>query len=199
MPIEASAPRRPNRSTPIGCIPFAGLHMRFKNQKLAPPGSPQSQARRTRMMRSGLLVYCCLATRRSRMNACTEPHPRDNCRGNCPHICPSRVQKGLLQKTKCLKCEEQTWSEWQDLRLSLRTIEIFVFFERRFRFCVLALCTRIKALVAHTHRNHSTYCTSALPPKADMCSATRYVRFVPIADIRNSLMNSALLNETTAP
>jgi hypothetical protein len=24
---------------------------------------------------------------------------------------------------------------------------------------------------------------SALPPKADMCSATRYVRFVPIADI----------------
>jgi hypothetical protein len=25
---------------------------------------------------------------------------------------------------------------------------------------------------------------SALPPKADMCSATRYVRFVPIADIQ---------------
>ena len=25
---------------------------------------------------------------------------------------------------------------------------------------------------------------SALPPKADMCGATRYVRFVPIADIR---------------
>jgi hypothetical protein len=25
--------------------------------------------------------------------------------------------------------------------------------------------------------------TSALPPIADMCSATRYVRFVPIADI----------------
>ena len=24
---------------------------------------------------------------------------------------------------------------------------------------------------------------SALPPKADMCSATQYVRFVPIADI----------------
>ena len=24
---------------------------------------------------------------------------------------------------------------------------------------------------------------SALPPKADMCSATRYVRFVPTADI----------------
>ena len=24
---------------------------------------------------------------------------------------------------------------------------------------------------------------SALPPKADMCSATRYVRFGPIADI----------------
>ena len=24
---------------------------------------------------------------------------------------------------------------------------------------------------------------SALPPKADMCAATRYVRFVPIADI----------------
>jgi hypothetical protein len=24
---------------------------------------------------------------------------------------------------------------------------------------------------------------SALPPKADMCSATPYVRFVPIADI----------------
>ena len=26
-------------------------------------------------------------------------------------------------------------------------------------------------------------CMSALPPKADMCSANRYVRFVPIADI----------------
>jgi len=26
---------------------------------------------------------------------------------------------------------------------------------------------------------------SALPPKADMCSATRYVRQVPIADINN--------------
>jgi hypothetical protein len=25
---------------------------------------------------------------------------------------------------------------------------------------------------------------SALPPKADMCSATRHVRFVPIADIQ---------------
>ena len=24
---------------------------------------------------------------------------------------------------------------------------------------------------------------SAIPPEADMCSATRYVRFVPIADI----------------
>ena len=28
---------------------------------------------------------------------------------------------------------------------------------------------------------------SALPPKADMCSATRYVRFVPKADIAPSL------------
>ena len=27
---------------------------------------------------------------------------------------------------------------------------------------------------------------SALPPKADMCSAAAYVRFVPIADIRHS-------------
>ena len=27
---------------------------------------------------------------------------------------------------------------------------------------------------------------SALPLKADMCSATRYVRFVPIADIRTT-------------
>ena len=27
---------------------------------------------------------------------------------------------------------------------------------------------------------------SALPPKADMCSATRYVRFVPKADILKS-------------
>ena len=27
---------------------------------------------------------------------------------------------------------------------------------------------------------------SALPPKADMCSATRYVRFVPIADMTNA-------------
>ena len=28
---------------------------------------------------------------------------------------------------------------------------------------------------------------SALPPKADMCSATRYVRLVPIADIVTTL------------
>ena len=28
---------------------------------------------------------------------------------------------------------------------------------------------------------------SALPPKADMCSATRHVRFVPIADIATSI------------
>ena len=28
---------------------------------------------------------------------------------------------------------------------------------------------------------------SALPPKADMCSATRYVRFVPIADMPTSI------------
>jgi hypothetical protein len=27
---------------------------------------------------------------------------------------------------------------------------------------------------------------SALPPKADICSATRYVRFVPIADMDGS-------------
>ena len=31
---------------------------------------------------------------------------------------------------------------------------------------------------------------SALPPKADMCSATRYVRFVPIADMVYSCANS---------
>ena len=31
---------------------------------------------------------------------------------------------------------------------------------------------------------------SAIPPKADMCSATRHVRFVPIADI--SELNSGL-------
>ena len=30
---------------------------------------------------------------------------------------------------------------------------------------------------------------SALPPKADMCSATRNVRFVPIADILFLLFN----------
>ena len=29
---------------------------------------------------------------------------------------------------------------------------------------------------------------SALPPKADMCSATRDVRFVPIADIETNLV-----------
>ena len=29
---------------------------------------------------------------------------------------------------------------------------------------------------------------SALPPKADMCSATRHVRFVPIADIETNLV-----------
>ena len=36
---------------------------------------------------------------------------------------------------------------------------------------------------------------SALPPKADMCSATRYVRYVPIADIR---MNCARVDEVTS-
>ncbi len=30
---------------------------------------------------------------------------------------------------------------------------------------------------------HDAGAMSALPPKADMCGATRYVRFVPIADI----------------
>ena len=30
---------------------------------------------------------------------------------------------------------------------------------------------------------------SALPPKADMCSATRHVRFVPIADIDPRLLD----------
>jgi hypothetical protein len=29
---------------------------------------------------------------------------------------------------------------------------------------------------------------SALPPKANICSATRYVRFVPIADIGTNLV-----------
>ena len=29
---------------------------------------------------------------------------------------------------------------------------------------------------------------SALPPKADMCSATRNVRFVPIADMKTDLL-----------
>ena len=65
---------------------------------------------------------------------------------------------------------------------ALRTNEIFVFFEAGFYF-VYALCTRIKALVAYTHRDHSTYSMSAFPPKADMYSATQHVRFVPIADI----------------
>ena len=32
---------------------------------------------------------------------------------------------------------------------------------------------------------------SALPSKADMCGATRYVRFVPIADIAYSIISSA--------
>ena len=31
-----------------------------------------------------------------------------------------------------------------------------------------------------------TFAVSALPPKADMCSASRHVRFVPIADIAMS-------------
>jgi hypothetical protein len=29
---------------------------------------------------------------------------------------------------------------------------------------------------------------SALPPKADMCGATQYVRFVPIADIAGTIV-----------
>ena len=37
---------------------------------------------------------------------------------------------------------------------------------------------------------------SALPPKADMCSATSDVRFVPIADIAHPSRDSALLGGT---
>jgi len=33
---------------------------------------------------------------------------------------------------------------------------------------------------------------SALLPKADMCAATRDVRFVPIADIRNDLLSTSV-------
>ena len=36
------------------------------------------------------------------------------------------------------------------------------------------------AISRHVRRNKSC---PLYPPKADMCSATRYVRFVPIADI----------------
>ena len=36
----------------------------------------------------------------------------------------------------------------------------------------------------HLKADQLTSLMSALPPEADMCSATRYVRFVPIADIR---------------
>jgi hypothetical protein len=35
---------------------------------------------------------------------------------------------------------------------------------------------------------------SALPPKADMCIATRHVRYGPIADIRMSLSGSGLMD-----
>jgi hypothetical protein len=37
--------------------------------------------------------------------------------------------------------------------------------------------------LGHKRTFRSAITMSALPPKADMCSATRYVRFVPIADI----------------
>ena len=37
---------------------------------------------------------------------------------------------------------------------------------------------------------------SALPPKADMCSALAHVRFVPIADIAHPSRDSALLGGT---
>ena len=40
------------------------------------------------------------------------------------------------------------------------------------------------------------YGMSALPPKADMCGATRDVRFVPIADIAHPSRDSALLGGT---
>ena len=40
------------------------------------------------------------------------------------------------------------------------------------------------------------YAMSALPPKADMCSATRHVRFVPIADIR---MTAELMKSVRSP
>jgi len=36
---------------------------------------------------------------------------------------------------------------------------------------------------------------SALPPKADVCGATRDVRFVPIADISSSDVKSAIFND----
>jgi hypothetical protein len=37
--------------------------------------------------------------------------------------------------------------------------------------------------LGHKQTFCGTLAMSALPPEADMCGATRYVRFVPIADI----------------
>jgi hypothetical protein len=40
--------------------------------------------------------------------------------------------------------------------------------------------------LGHKRTFRSAIAMSALPPKADMCGATRDVRYVPIADIRSS-------------
>jgi hypothetical protein len=39
---------------------------------------------------------------------------------------------------------------------------------------------------------------SALPPIADMCGATRHVRFVPIADIRRRLFDHIVSGQKNA-
>ena len=43
----------------------------------------------------------------------------------------------------------------------------------------------------HKRTFRNAIAMSALPPKADMCCATRYVRFVPIADIADYSISSS--------
>ena len=49
--------------------------------------------------------------------------------------------------------------------------------------CAHAVKARLMSALGHKRTFAVQNGMSILPPKADMCSATRYVRFVPIADI----------------
>ena len=65
---------------------------------------------------------------------------------------------------------------------------------RLFSLEMYAIKGRLMSALGHKRTFAMQKCMSALPPKADMCSAQAHVRFVPKADIgqRFGLFNPAL-------